>query len=201
MDDWGNRRLNMVERKNHNQSVNTPEKIAATYLRLNGFLLLPHFTTFFARPENNHVDLIGYRPAKSKELVHRKKLERDVAFSKNLTETLGKNSVKSKVGIIVQVRGNAQQVEITDEQVEYVKSFLGGIDPVRILFHCQKPPILIEGNQIRIDLKYSYHWIQNRVKEMERVSKIHKTGSWTLSEEFLGDLLSLRRIVCRTIYY
>jgi hypothetical protein len=43
---------------------NIDEKIAATYLRLNGFLLLPHFTAFISIENkgkyHRHIDLLGF---------------------------------------------------------------------------------------------------------------------------------------------
>ena len=42
--------------------MNTAEKIAVMYLRLNGFLLLPHFTVFDGNYQN-HINLIGLRAA------------------------------------------------------------------------------------------------------------------------------------------
>jgi len=46
--------------------MNMSEKIAATYLRLNGFLLLPQFTVFIDG-EHGHVDLVGLRAKGSSE--------------------------------------------------------------------------------------------------------------------------------------
>jgi hypothetical protein len=50
--------------------MNGPEKIAAAYLRLNGFLLLPQFTIFDGQ-RHNHIDLVGVRCAASVEKVRR----------------------------------------------------------------------------------------------------------------------------------
>ncbi len=47
--------------------MNAAEKIAASYLRLNGFLLLPHFTVFEGG-YHGHVDIVGLRAAGSKEV-------------------------------------------------------------------------------------------------------------------------------------
>lgn len=46
--------------------MNTTETIAATYLRLNGFLLLPLFT-LFEQEGARHVDLVGLRAQGSME--------------------------------------------------------------------------------------------------------------------------------------
>ena len=175
--------------------MNTGEKLAATYLRLNGFLLLPYFTVF-SGAGFNHVDLIGYRPAGSRELVFDRALPRDGRFSALLTQALGADSATSAVGIICESRGNQNRDEICDEHVRYIGSFLGDLAPVRVTF-CKAPEDLSRDEHgIRVDLLYAYRWIQRRITRMEGYG-IHKTGSWVLSEEFLGDLLSLRRIGVR----
>jgi len=48
--------------------MNTAEKLACTYLRLNGFLLTPHFT-IFSGENHTHIDIIGLRSKGSKEEV------------------------------------------------------------------------------------------------------------------------------------
>ncbi len=176
--------------------MNTGEKIAALYLRLNGFLLLPQFTVFCGA-DNNHVDLIGYRPARSRELVFGRALLRDGRFSRLLTEELGADSTTTAVGVIGESRGNRNRDEISPEHVRYVSSFLGDLTPARVAF-CKAPEDLSRDQLgLRVDLLYAYRWIQRRITRMERRYGIHKTGSWVLSEEFLADLLSLRRIGVR----
>lgn len=169
--------------------MNTPEKIAATYLRLNGFLLLPHFTVFIAGAQHNHVDLIGYRPRNSEESVSNVPLERDEEFSSKIKELQNDGNEDSSAGIIVQVRGNKTCPDFFEKHDEYIAKFLGSIKPVRVIFHCQKDNISIKRGDkpcICISLKHSYKWIQ------DRISWIRKAGSWELSEEFLADLLFIR---------
>ena len=196
MDDWDKKRLNLAQAKNRNQFMNAPEKIAATYLRLNGFLLLPHFTIFTDR-HHNHVDLIGYRPRNSEECVSDVPLKRDDDFSNKIEELQNDDTKTLPTGIIVQVRGNTTYPKFHDNHEEYVERFLG-IKPVRIIFRRQKKSIFIkeenENRSVCVGLKHSFGWIQERIGEMH--SYHSKTGSWTLSEEFLADLLLIRRIGC-----
>jgi|CZKV01.1.fsa_nt_gi hypothetical protein len=174
--------------------MNTAEKLAATYLRLNGFLLLPHFTVFDGE-HHNHIDLIGYRLANSKELVHGEELLRDTKLFEKLTEMIEMDSNASSIGIIVEVRSNENRDKISDGHINYVRNFLGGIQLERITFCCANTSFLCDQNGLRIDLKHSFDWIQERINWMEaRKDHLSKMGSWTLSEEFLSDLLSLRRI-------
>lgn len=48
--------------------METTEKVAFLYLRLNGFFLMPHFTVFGVE-KGKHVDVLGIRPAGSEEKV------------------------------------------------------------------------------------------------------------------------------------
>src|SRR6266550_1308445 len=167
--------------------MNTAEKLTATYLRLNGFLLLPHFTVFTGQ-RHNHVDLVGLRPAGSSELVANETLPRDDTFSALLSEELHHDSINNPVGVICESRGNRNRDRISATHVDYVRNFLGGVQPVRITF-CQAAIGLRRDKRgIRASLRYAFEWIQGRIKWMEeRRWKLNKTGSWELSDEFLGD--------------
>ena len=173
--------------------MNPAEKLAATYLRLNGFLLLPHFTVFTGAG-HNHVDLVGYRPPNSRELVHGDSLPRDDELSSRLARELRQDATTLPVGVIAEVRGNRNRDKITPEHVRYVGSFLGGITPARIAFCLAKTPFRRDRRGLCISLGYAHQWIDKRIVWMERHCHLSKTGSWTLSEGFLADLLSLRRI-------
>lgn len=114
-----------------------------------------------------------------------------------MTESLGADSTTEAVGVIGEARGNRNRDEILEDHVRYVSSFLGDLEPVRVAF-CKAPEDLSRDEHgIRVDLLYAYRWIQRRITRMERRYGVHKTGSWVLSEEFLADLLSLRRIGIR----
>jgi len=174
--------------------MNTAEKLAATYLRLNGFLLLQHFTVF-SGTSHNHVDLVGFRPANSKEIVFRKRLPRDPQFSNLLSAILRRDSERNPIGVIGEARSNRDRDTISSEHVEYIRNFLGGVRPLRITFCVATTDFHRDDDGLRVSLRYAYEWIQGRIEWMEERGRLTKTGSWELSEEFLGDLLSLRRII------
>lgn len=179
--------------------MNTAEKLAATYLRLNGFFLLPHFTVLDG-PQHNHVDLLGYRPGGSSEMVLGQTLPRDEWLNDMLGRALGYNSTTSPVGIICEVRSNKTRDEISPSHVRYTRSLLGNLDPARIIF-CQADAASRRDEVcLLVPLRHAYTWIQHRITVMERSwennrASLSKTGSWVLSDDFLSDILSLRRIL------
>ena len=177
--------------------MNTAEKLAATYLRLNGFLLLPHFTIFTGN-DHNHVDVVGFRPANSSEIAFGDSLPRDKVFSDQLSNELGNDSNCIPVGVIGESRSNLNRDRISAEHVDYVSSFLGGVKPVRVAFCQARTKIRRDERGLRVSLRYAYDWIQERITDLEQrwrgQRRLSKTGSWELSEEFLADLLWLRRI-------
>jgi hypothetical protein len=173
--------------------VNTAEKLAAVYLRLNGFLLLPHFTLFNGNG-HNHVDLIGFRPGSSFEEIFGAPALRDTELSEYLTERMRRDSDRRNVGIIAQVKGNSVRDRITQSQVEYVQNFFGGIEPVCLTFSLAAKDFGQGDHDLKISLGHAHNWIQRRVTDLENRGRLTKIGSWELSEEFLGDLLFLRQI-------
>ena len=66
--------------------MNATEKLAATYLRLNGFLLLPHFTIFTGR-QHSHFDLIGLHPMNGAEIGGRLQLPKDENLFRNMKKS------------------------------------------------------------------------------------------------------------------
>ncbi len=177
--------------------MNTPEKIAATYLRLNGFLLLQHFTIFTDRYPN-HVDLIGYRAGGSEEVVSGIPLKPDDEFFEYVKGLRKEICKASPIGIIVQVSANTRKLPKFHRGHEsYVKKFFGEkIKPVRIIFQDQQNKFDKQGAtkmSVCISLKHSFEWIQRRIQDV-KPPKFYKEGSWELSEEFLADILLLHRL-------
>lgn len=87
-------------------NMNTSEKIVGAYLRLNGFLLLPHFTILDGE-YHTHVDFVGLRPRGGVEVVRGEELPRDTAFEKSLAladQMDGKSPTDLWLGIIVEVK-------------------------------------------------------------------------------------------------
>jgi len=149
--------------------VNTAEKIAATYLRLNGFLLLPHFTVFDGN-EHNHIDLIALRAAHSAERVG------ELSFA-----------------IIAEVRTNKDRDIPSPAHIQYAMNFLGSVPSMPVSFAKDQTGLKPDPSGLRIGNAYAMQWILQRIKWMDS-QKMHltKTGSWAWSEDFLSDILVLR---------
>jgi hypothetical protein len=171
--------------------MNLAEKLAATYLRLNGFLLLPHFTVFTGQ-QHNHVDLIALRAANSVERVGANILATDDRLFDALTNMRGKNARSDLLGIVAEVRTNDRRNTPTEEHVEYVAQFLGGLPMSRLAFHEAERGIYCNGREVDIGIHYAGTWIQNRIDSMEG-QRLTKEGSWNWSESFLSDFLVLRK--------
>lgn len=172
--------------------MNIAEKIAYTYLRLNGFLLLPHFTVFGGRA-HGHVDLVGLRAANSIERLRDYTFPVDEALFDAISELL----VEPRghlLGIVAEVRENANRDVPNDEQVEYVSAFLGGASIIKIAFFDNEFSLYREDDLICIGIRRALQWIIERIEQMEQsLQGITKTGSWYLSDDHLSDVLVLWR--------
>ena len=177
--------------------MNTAEKIAATYLRLNGFLLLPHFTVFDGH-DHNHIDLIGLRAAHSAERVGDLKFPVDEAFFSLVSERLKVDATASLIAVIAEVRTNDKREAPSGAHIEYTKSFLGRVPAIAISFAKDKASLEIDASGLKIGNAYALRWILERIEWMDS-KKMHltKTGSWTLSEDFLSEILVLRDLKLR----
>lgn len=182
--------------------MNTAEKIAGAYLRLNGFLLLPHFTAFDG-VQHGHVDFIGLRAANSKERIIDPHAERgqiadfvlpiDVNFFEIISEHFnGGSRDLPTVGTIAEVRTNDARVAPTAEHIEYVRKFLGNITLIPVSFADDDNEIAFRSPAVTIGIHYALNWILGRIDLMKRSNmRLTKDGSWTWSEEFLSDILVL----------
>jgi hypothetical protein len=172
--------------------VNTAEKIAATYLRLNGFLLLPHFTVFDGN-EHNHIDLIALRAAHSAERVGELKLPVDELFFSLVSKHLDVDAFTVSFAIIAEVRTNKDRDIPSPAHIQYAMNFLGSVPSMPVSFAKDQTGLKPDPSGLRIGNAYAMQWILQRIKWMDS-QKMHltKTGSWAWSEDFLSDILVLR---------
>ncbi|MDQ2946128.1 MAG: hypothetical protein M3Y27_09335 [Acidobacteriota bacterium] len=173
--------------------MNLAEKLAETYLRLNGFLLLPHFTTFMGK-SHNHVDFVGLRVAGSQEIAFNQVLLTDKNLFKALSLEIKGEAEATTIGMIAEVRTNEKRDEISQQQVRYVQAFLGGLRPVKFTFFSTAKTVQRDGNGIAIGLLYAEKWINARITWMESPLPMSKIASWALSEDALADILARRRL-------
>lgn len=168
------------------------EKIAATYLRLNGFCLLPHFTTF-GFDSHCHCDLIGLRAANSQEVVGGEPQGIDNELFRRLDSQLCDNARARHVAVVAEVKTNNERPDVDDYHLAYVKNFFGAIEPIWISFY-ERQRLSRPGLTISILIEHAWTWILPRIDSMQaRNWRYTKEGSWTLSEAFLADILVRRR--------
>jgi hypothetical protein len=178
--------------------MNTPEKIAQTYLRLNGFFTIPHFSIL--QDDWGHVDFLAVRLGGSVEKVgkgeDRIPLKLDTDFFEKMEIMEG-----DTVGLIVEVKSGEERAEVTDVAFNYVRPVFGNISKLeRVGFDERECEIQKRGNHIIVPIQHCLTFIKERFRELERIDhdmrgsgRLSKEGSWYLSEEFLSDLLFLKK--------
>ncbi|MDD2708126.1 MAG: hypothetical protein PHV34_08965 [Verrucomicrobiae bacterium] len=172
--------------------MNLAEKLAACYLRLNGFLLLPHFTVFGGE-RHNHVDLVGLRARNSKESIGNFPFPTDDRLFKEFDQLCGGSSRSKTFGVIGEVKSNEESDVISREHFDYIRRFLGEFPIYRIVFRDSEDAIVRKDDAIEVGLRAAGCWILECIHKMDNILKLTKTGSWTLSESFLSDILLLRK--------
>ena len=171
--------------------MNMAEKIAATYLRLNGFLLLPQFTVFIDG-EHGHVDLVGLRAKGSKEESAGVSFITDDEFFGAIDPAVCVDPRNEFLGLVGEVKKNRQVDFPKAKQVEYVRPFLGPALIVSVFFSAagKSPKRTPQG--LHVGTGYALEWIFKRASWMNNNLKSwSKTGSWNLSEDALSEILVL----------
>lgn len=173
--------------------MNLAEKVAGAYLRLNGFLALPQFTIFEGE-WHNHIDLVAMRAANSEEVVNGVRLITDDRLFEGCSEVMGRNARSVNFGLAAEVRTNNRRDAVENDQLAYVRRFLGDIPVIRISFYEGEQPVTSVNQVLCVGVRYAATWIQRRIDWMEEQQiGLSKEGSWNWSEDFLSDFLTLRR--------
>lgn len=171
--------------------MNATEKLAATYLRLNGFLLLPHFT-IFTGDHHSHIDLIGLHPMNGVEKAGADALELliDDRLFEKIQQHYRLDPKQCWIGIVAEVKTN-EEIEIPSQaKLDYARLFLGDAITLPISFTGATIDMQFQNGTICIGLNYAFNWILKRIDWMEqRSEQLSKKGSWNWSEEFLADIL------------
>lgn len=166
--------------------MNAPEKIAATYLRLNGFFLMPNFTVF-SGAQHADVDLLGVRAPDSHEQVGYLRFPVDEAFIGKLGDTNIWHAV------ITQVKGNETLSFPPDTHKQYVKPLVGSAKVTCVAFSDDDAGPSDSTLGISVGFVHAVRWIWQRFDFMDNERlRLTKDGSWTWSEPYLSDLLRLR---------
>jgi hypothetical protein len=177
--------------------MNMAEKIAATYLRLNGFLLLPQFTVFIGG-DHGHVDLVGLRAKGSKEESAGLAFPIDHSFFDSIDQGVCENPLNEFLGLVGEVKTNRQLDHPQREQVAYVRPFLGDVSIVPVAFSERNGEPTWANDCLEIGNTYALNWVFERASWMnEHLEALTKTGSWNLSEDALSEILVLGRSLGR----
>jgi len=171
--------------------MNSAEKIAATYLRLNGFLLLPQFTAF-GGDQHNHIDLLGLRAANSVEVVGMyPPLPTDEELFQAIPHDVCANPRQQFLGAVAEVRTNARRDKPEAAHVAYVSAFLGGVPIIPMSFSdARDAPTWLDDHLI-VGNKHAIGWMISRFEWNQNFQGFTKNGSWPWSEDALAELLVL----------
>lgn len=174
--------------------MNPGERLAYVYLRLNGFLLLPHFTVF-GHDRGQHVDLIGLRAPNSVESVDGFEFPTDDLLFDEIAK-LVPNPRGCYLGVVCEVRTSDDEKLPSDEHAEYVSHFLGGTPVVKVSVCDYKSDIglVMEDGVVRVPIRKIVPWFAKRVKAInDAVDGMSKSGSWTWSSDELAELLQWQK--------
>ncbi len=180
--------------------MNTPEKIAQAYLRLNGFFTIPQFTVL--KEKGGHIDLLAVRLGGSKEKIGVDSDMRTISIDNNLLSKLSVSEDET-IGLVIEVKGGKSDTAKVDElQFEYAKLFFGNLNSIKKVGFENKSnsEIFTRNDHIILTLEYSLKFIKKRFSQLKSIERefrgnglLSKEGSWTLSEDFLSDLVYLEK--------
>jgi len=176
--------------------MKTTEKIVSLYLRLNGFFLMPHFTTFVGNFK--HVDFLGVRLRNSMEKIDEFVLKVDKGFLAKLNGNSEDIKLWAEVGSKKEIVGSL----FPEQKQDYVTKIFGSENRIKKVYF----DFTLEDERLEQDTEYLIvpkgrcrNFLLSRFTQMQseplrsKMKKLTKEGSWNWSEEFLGDLLFLRK--------
>ena len=176
--------------------MNTPEKIAGVYLRINGFFLMPHFTLFDG-VQHTHVDFLGLRAPHSREECGDKIFPLDDHLFDIFDKISQEKSKERLLSVIIEVKGNKKKEWPGMGHMNYIERFLGtGSIMFKCLFRNQGDSISkSKDNFIEIPLKYAFDMVLKRINWIEtNKGGLSKESSWTWSETMLSDILYIKKL-------
>jgi hypothetical protein len=175
--------------------MNSPEKIAGMYLRLNGFFLLPQFTLFDG-DHHTHVDFLALRAPGSIESCRRLKFETDDSLFNHIDSQLElENSRKRLLALVVEVKGNKKKQKPGNGHYDYIDRFIGNAKRIKIHFRDHGQNTSISNDVIEVPLRYALRWIIDRIDWIDDNQEgLAKHSSWTWSESSLSDIIYLKRL-------
>jgi len=176
--------------------METTEKIASLYLRFNGFFLMPHFTVFGLKKEK-HVDVLGIRLVGSEEKVDEYLLSSDEEFVKKLKGN------EENIILWAEVGTGSRRGLFPERKEAYCRRMFGDtrqLEKVYFDFDKQGEELELIDEILVVPGGRCRRIILERFSQMDSepirnlLDEMTKTGSWRWSEEFLADLLYLRKL-------
>jgi hypothetical protein len=183
--------------------MNFAERLTGLYLRLNGFLLMPAFSTFTIRPREEdrkahaHIDILGFRPPGSFEQLEDVRFPVDALLFKCLESRVGE-PLDCPLAVVCEVRTNQLGEFPRRERCDYARSMCGGIEVIPMCFDDSLNNVRFEQSErgIRVGLAHAYGWIAARISWLEE-RQVPKLASWNWSESMLAEVLVLSRLQCQ----
>ncbi len=177
--------------------MNFAERLAGLYLRLNGFFLMPEFSIFRVGLEKGHahVDLIGFRPAGSREVFEGVVFPLDAAFYEAIAN-LCHEPFAENIALVCEVRTNSAGEFPNAERLKYAAAMCGTSSIVSV--SCDRSlknvKFVNEKLGIRIGLLHMIRWIAARISWLDNEG-VPKSASWNWSEPALADFLVLNQLI------
>ena len=107
--------------------MNFAERLAGLYLRLNGFFLMPEFTTFGVGLKNQghaHVDLIALRPSGAFEEFEGKRFPLDADLFETIEQSIH-DPLNQTIGVVCEIRTNDKGKFPEQKRQEYASQMCG----------------------------------------------------------------------------
>jgi hypothetical protein len=181
--------------------MNLPEKIAGSYLRLNGFFLLPHFT-IFEYHQHSHIDFLALRPPNGHEVIELNddgllEFPVDELLFSHISDVVGQDALEILLGGVVEIKGNFEIELPTEEKIRYAQHFFGNETTViPITFSRKFDEVSAYSGALAVQIDYAFEWLLQRFNWMDQIlPQVLKEGSWAWSEEALSDLIYIKRLL------
>jgi hypothetical protein len=180
--------------------MNFAERLAGLYLRLNGFFLMPEFSTFTVGSEERdrkahaHVDILAFRPTRSFEEFEGTCLPLDAALFRAFQSVI-ENPFEQNIAAVCEVRSNETGQFPKRKRQEYAAQMCGGVRVIAMCCDASLDGVKYDSKAkgIRFGLAHALRWIGARITWLNN-KKIPKSQSWTWSEPMLADILVLDRL-------
>ena len=173
--------------------MNSPEKIAGIYLRLNGFFLLPHFTLFDGE-RHTHVDFLALRAPGSIERCGNTIFPIDEHLFNRIEDQV-ENSRNQLLAVIAEVKGSQEKENPGEGHYEYINHFIGNSSRIKMHFRNQGNDVSISNDIIEVPLTYALKKIIERIEWIDvNQEGLAKKSSWSWSEASLSDILFIKKL-------